>query len=112
MATKKVIESDLSGRRDAERVTFGFGDKWYEVDLTDDERQALEAALESYVAVSRETIPEPRQPRKTVPTMTPAERVAIRAWGLENGFHFSPYGRIPNELQAAYDKAHGITRTI
>jgi hypothetical protein len=111
MAMKKVIESDLSGRQDAERVTFGFGDTWYEIDLTDDERQGLETALKSYLAAGRKATPEPPQRRKMVPATTPQERDQIRQWGRENGFDFAPYGRIPKEVMAAYDAAHNITRT-
>lgn len=111
MAMKKVIESDLSGRQDAERVTFGLGDTWYEIDLTDDERQGLEAALQSYLAAGRKATPEPPQRRKMVPTTTPEEREKIREWGRNNGFDFAPYGRIPKEVMAAYDAAHKITRS-
>ncbi|BAS11839.1 hypothetical protein AHiyo8_01420 [Arthrobacter sp. Hiyo8] len=81
MAIKKVIESDLSGRQDAERVTFGLGETWYEIDLTDDERQGLEAALKSYLAAGRKATQEPPKPRKMVPTTTPEEREKIREWG-------------------------------
>ncbi|GAP61324.1 nucleoid-associated protein Lsr2 [Arthrobacter sp. Hiyo1] len=111
MAIKKVIESDLSGRQDAERVTFGLGETWYEIDLTDDERQGLEAALKSYLAAGRKATQEPPKPRKMVPTTTPEEREKIREWGRENGFDFAPYGRIPKEVMAAYDAAHKITRS-
>lgn len=34
----------------------------------------------------------------------------VRAWGRENGFQVSDAGRIPKDLQAAYDKAHKNTR--
>lgn len=111
MAEKKIIESDLSGRHDAERVRFGLGDTWYEIDLTDDERQGLEAALKSYLTAGRKATQEPPQRRKMVPTTTPEERDKIREWGRENGFEFAPYGRIPKEVMAAYDAAHNITRT-
>ncbi|MDP9904724.1 histone-like nucleoid-structuring protein Lsr2 [Arthrobacter bambusae] len=109
---KKVIESDLSGRQDAERVTFGLGDTWYEIDLTDDERQGLEAALKSYLDAGRIAVQEPPKPRKMVPTTTPEEREKIREWGRKNGFDFAPYGRIPKEVMAAYDAAHKIKRTM
>ena len=110
MAIKKVIESDLSGRQDAERVTFGLGETWYEIDLTDDERQGLEAALKSYLDAGRKAEPPKAEPRKMVPTTTADERDKIRLWGRKNGFEFAEYGRIPKEVMAAYDKAHGIKR--
>lgn len=111
MAEKRIIESDLSGRQDAERVTFGLGDTWYEIDLTADEQKDLEAALKSYLDAGRKAIQEPPQRRKMVPTTSPEEREKIREWGRENGFEFAEYGRIPKEVMAAYDAAHKITRT-
>lgn len=111
MAEKKVIESDLSGRQDAARFTFGMGETWYEIDLTDDERRELEAKLEAYVEAGRKAQPKPVEKKKMVPDTTEAERTEIRKWGAAHGFDFRTRGRIPKELQAAYDKAHNITRT-
>lgn len=111
MAEKKVIESDLSGRLDAERVTFGLGGTWYEIDLTDDERQGLEKALGEYLAKGRTATSLKPAPRKMVPTTTHEEREKIREWGRKNGFDFAPYGRIPKEVMRAYDEAHDIKRS-
>ena len=111
MAEKRVIESDLSGRQDAARFTFGVGETWYEIDLTDEERHELEAKLKAYVEAGRKAQPKPVEKKKMVPDTTEDERKLIRDWGAAHGYEFRPRGRIPKELQAAYDKAHNITRT-
>ena len=38
MAIRNIVESDISGKPDAATVTFGLGDTWFEIDLTDEER--------------------------------------------------------------------------
>ncbi|MDX6199384.1 MAG: hypothetical protein QOJ79_2535 [Actinomycetota bacterium] len=38
--------------------------------------------------------------------MTPAPTAAVRAWARANGYAVSDRGRIPLEIQAAYDAAH------
>lgn len=111
MAIKTVIESDLSGKTDATTVTFGLGDVWYEIDLTEEERKKLEQSLKTYVNKGRKASPRSAA-RRVVPETTPEEREAIRAWGREHDFEFAEYGRIPKKLLQAYDKAHGIERDV
>lgn len=110
MATRKVIESDLSGKTDAATVTFAIGDDWYEVDLTPDEESQLASALETYVKVGRKAVPKGESKPKQVPYTTPEERETIRAWAVENGYELNEYGRIPKQIMAAYDEAHNINR--
>lgn len=110
MATRNVIESDLSGKTDAATVTFAIGDDWYEVDLTPDEESQLASALETYVKVGRKAVPKGESKPKQVPYTTPEERETIRAWAVENGYELNEYGRIPKQIMAAYDEAHNINR--
>lgn len=111
MAIRKIIESDISGKADAATVTFGLGGTWYEVDLTEDEKRDLEAALGTYLKVGRKTADGRGERKPVVPATTPEEREQIRAWGRKNGFEAPDFGRVPKKLQAAYDKAHNIKRT-
>jgi hypothetical protein len=110
MAKREVFESDISGKPDAATVTFGLEGEWYEIDLTDDEKKKLQSALRSYVAKGRKAATKQPEKKRMVPAMTPEEREKIRAWGRENGFDVPEFGRIPKQLQAAYDKAHKIDR--
>lgn len=110
MAKREVVESDISGKPEAATVTFGLEGEWYEIDLTDDERKQLETKLKSYLTKGRKAAPKQPEKKRTVPAMTPEEREEVRAWGRENGFDPPAFGRIPKQLQAAYDKAHKINR--
>jgi hypothetical protein len=111
MAKREVFESDISGKPDAATVTFGLEGEWYEIDLTDDEKKQLESKLRSYLTKGRKAAPKQPEKKRMVPAMTPEEREKIRAWGRENGFDVPEFGRIPKQLQAAYDKAHKIDRS-
>ncbi|QNE18117.1 Lsr2 family protein [Kribbella qitaiheensis] len=111
MAKREVLESDISGELGAVTFTFGVEGTWYEIDLTDDEKKQLETQLRSYVERGRETAERKRTLAKPlVPETTVEERAQVREWGRKNGFQFAAAGRIPKDLQTAYDKAHKIQR--
>ncbi|MBT8162915.1 MULTISPECIES: Lsr2 family protein [Arthrobacter] len=110
MAKRSIIESDISGKSDAGTVTFGLGDTWYEIDLTADERQELEASLQRYLKAGRKHVPEEPEKKPVVPATSVEERLKIREWGKANGEDVPEFGRLPKALMAAYDKAHNIKR--
>ncbi|MGI8307001.1 histone-like nucleoid-structuring protein Lsr2 [Saccharopolyspora hattusasensis] len=111
MAKREVVESDISGKPDATTVTFGLADTWYEIDLTEDEKKKLEATLKTYLSKGRKA-QKKGEKKQVVPETTPEEREQIRAWAKEQGFEFAERGRIPKSVQAAYDKAHKIKRSM
>ncbi|MGW2986446.1 histone-like nucleoid-structuring protein Lsr2 [Streptomyces goshikiensis] len=110
MAIRSIVESDLSGKPDAATATFGFGDTWYEVDLTAEERKKLEEALKPYLKVSRKA-GKAATKKRVVPETTPEERDKIREWAKKEGYEFADRGRIPKTVMKAYDEAHGIDRS-
>ncbi|MUU73430.1 Lsr2 family protein [Pseudarthrobacter sp. GA104] len=110
MAMRKVIESDISGKAGAATVTFGLKDTWFEIDLTDEEREELEKTLERYATKGRKATGKGEK-KRLVPETTPEEREQIREWGRQNNFEVPPYGRIPKKVQKAYDEAHNIERS-
>lgn len=110
MAIRKIIESDLSKKSDASTITFGYDDVWYEIDLTDTERSKLEESLKVYLESGRRAQAD-RVKKPYTPNTTPQERAKIRDWARQNtNLEFADRGRIPKEVMAAYDKAHGIVR--
>ncbi|UJW28819.1 Lsr2 family protein [Saccharothrix sp. AJ9571] len=108
MAKRLVLDSDISGKPDATTVLFGLEGDWYEIDLTDEERQKLERALKKYLVKGRKATAETT---RLVGETTPDERHEIRAWAEKEGYEIAPRGRIPQDVLAAYDEAHGIERT-
>jgi hypothetical protein len=102
-----VTESDISGKPNAATVTFCVADTWYEVDLTDDEQQGFEQALQPYLEVSRKSGQKTAAKRVVLET-TAEEREQIRAWAKEEGLEVAERGQIPKNILKAYDKAHDI----
>lgn len=110
MAIRNVIESDISGKPDAATVTFGLEDTWFEIDLTDEEKKELQSTLNRYLSKARKATAK-GQKKRIVPDTTPEEREKIRQWARENGFEVPSFGRLPKQVQKAYDEAHDIERS-
>ena len=114
MAKRSIIESDLSGKPDADTVTFGWGGAGYDMDLTAEEQEEFEATLAPYLEGGRESERfglDDGVGRRQVPITTAAERVQIREWAKEHyGGAVPEFGQIPKGIIEAYDRAHGLTR--
>jgi hypothetical protein len=114
MARKTVIAyySDLSGAEIDEKgagVRFELDGIAYEIDLAEDERDAMRDALAPYVAAARPARSEPQeQSRASVRALTRNDPTpsAIREWAGENGFVVPTRGRVPELVREAYKAAH------
>ncbi|MFJ3321074.1 MULTISPECIES: Lsr2 family protein [unclassified Curtobacterium] len=89
-------------------VAFGFDGTHYEIDLTDDNADALREALSDYVAAARKV--SGRSGRTSAgngPKRGNSEDLArIREWANANGHEVSSRGRISQAVRDAYDAAH------
>lgn len=131
MAQKVIstLVSDLSGAEESEEVAietveFGIDGTEYEMELTADEAIGLRDILEEYKAAARRTAGPTRgrrsnsrpaapaaAPSRPAGGTTPARRSreetqAIREWAGKHGFEVSARGRIPGDVEEAYEKAH------
>lgn len=107
MASRIVLESDLSGEPDAVTETVGLDREWHQVDLTEAEREDLRQFLAPYLDAGRRigsTLDGHK--KKVVPDTTVEEREQIRTWAKANGYEVAPYGRIPKKVFRAYRAAH------
>lgn len=111
MATKTVVESDLSGEPGASTVPLALGQESLEIDLTHEEYQQLRQTLATYLekARPRDTSKEdqPQGSARFVPETTQAQREFIRQWAKDNGYQVADRGQIPKKIFFAYKKAHG-----
>lgn len=113
VSTKTIYISDISGSPDAQRVTLGYGGEWHEIDLSPQELEELDAALDAYLKAGRRigrTLDAGK--RRVVPETTVEEREKIREWAREEGFQFAERGRIPKRILAAYGEAHGLEKPL
>lgn len=105
----KIIEqrtSDLSGKPEAEEVTFSINGTQYTLDLVKSEQDSLFKALQPYVDVARKGSARAasagtRTRRASSSTENPGE---VRDWLRANGYadEVSDRGRIAAHLQEAY----------
>jgi hypothetical protein len=89
-------------------VSFSFDSNHYEIDLSDDNADALRDAFSDYVAAARKV--SGRQNRTnggaTAKRTNPDELAKIREWANGNGHEVSSRGRISQAVRDAYDAAH------
>jgi hypothetical protein len=111
MATRRVVTlvDDLDGSEGAGRVTFGYRGTSYEIDLSEEHQAELGAALAKFIVAARRAGRVSVQADGRTST-TPANRrsdlAAVRVWAREQGLDVSDRGRVPIEVQRAYDAAH------
>ncbi|OII36057.1 lysylphosphatidylglycerol synthetase [Curtobacterium sp. MMLR14_010] len=89
-------------------VTFGFDGSAYEIDLTDDNAEALREAFSDYIAAARKVSGRSgRTSGGSAPKRGNAEELGkIREWAAANGHEVSSRGRISQTVRDAYDAAH------
>jgi hypothetical protein len=100
-----VLQDDIDGGEPAQTVYFSLDGKTYEIDLTEQNAQALRDSFAPWIAAARRAstglIPEPRsRPRRSV------DSVDIRRWAKENQIPVSDRGRISLDLRTRYEAAH------
>jgi hypothetical protein len=112
MAARTIVTiyDDLDNSEGASTVSFAYRGTSYEIDLGEKNQAAMDKALAKFIAVARKksgSAPSSGGRRRAgARAKGPTELSAIRAWAQENGFEVSDRGRIPGEVQAAYDAAH------
>jgi hypothetical protein len=88
-------------------VSFSFDGRHYEIDLTDDNADALREAFSDYVAAARKISGRSGRASAGSPKRSNSEELAkIREWAKANGHEVSSRGRISQAVRDAYDAAH------
>ncbi|WP_037320144.1 histone-like nucleoid-structuring protein Lsr2 [Amycolatopsis orientalis] len=117
MAQKVVVQivDDLDGGTATQTVPFALDGVSYEIDLSDENAEALREELAQYVGAGkrvggRRVKVAAGQATAAVAdgTKKPTDRERnqrVRAWASENGYSIAERGRIPNEIYEAFDAA-------
>ena len=118
MATKTIthITDDLDGGTDAETVKFGLWGATYEIDLSKDNQQKLEQALEPFLSVARKSTGGAGGARRAGAGRTAGasggsgsgagtDAKAVRAWAAANDIEVPARGRIPGSVIEQYQAA-------
>ncbi len=100
---------DLTGdtiEHGGKNVTFSIDESHYEIDLTDDNADALREVFSDYIAAARKVSSRGGRGSGTTQRSNPDELAKIREWAAANGHDVAPRGRISQAVKAAYDAAH------
>ena len=105
------ITDDLDGTTGAETVSFSYGDRAWEIDLSKRNRAAFEKLLKPYIDAGRKTAGgrgrRSNQARRGRGGSTSGlDLAAIRAWAAENGIEVAARGRIAQSIVEQYKAAH------
>ncbi|MFE6849078.1 Lsr2 family protein [Streptomyces sp. NPDC057686] len=99
-----IFTDDLTGQdsSDASTHTFSVNGLAYEIDLSPDSYDKLLEAMGPFIAAARKTGRTLKAPDRRKKTQ--ANRTAmVRAWARENGYEVNARGRVPAEINKAYD---------
>ncbi len=103
--THIILIDDLNGQTIEDgkggTVTFGLEGVEYAIDLTDKNTAKLRAALSQYTAAATR-IGRKSGSRGTRSQIGPSAR-EVRDWARSNGYQVPDRGRIPGDVQAAFD---------
>ena len=107
--TTVVLYDDLDGSEGASRVTLAYRGVSYEIDLSKENQAQLGAALAKSSVAARKTgrVAVPADRRDASAAASRRRQLAVvRAWARKHGLEVSDYGRVPREVQKAYDAVH------
>ncbi|MDT0470230.1 histone-like nucleoid-structuring protein Lsr2 [Streptomyces gibsoniae] len=103
-----VYSDDLTGTESNEVSThrFSLNNVNYEIDLTPENYDKLDAALRPFIEKGRKVgrTKETGRVRRGVADGPSAEEV--RAWARENGYEVNDRGRVAKELREAFEASH------
>lgn len=85
-------------------LTFTVNGTDYEIDLSDKSAKLFQNALKPWIDCAR---PAQTPPRKRRPRTEYSDASEIRLWARKNKMPVPPKGRIPVNVRAAYNEAHG-----
>ncbi|MET0712622.1 MAG: Lsr2 family protein [Jiangellaceae bacterium] len=101
-----ILVDDLDGGEAAETVNFSLDGVAYELDLSKKNAAKFREALSPYVSSARKSARRGGR-RGQARGSRGSNTSAIRQWARDQGLKVSDRGRVPAEILAKYDAAHG-----
>ena len=103
MAKKFSVETldDFTGEAADRTVVFGFGGRWFELDLTEANATRVEGHLADWIDRGREVATKTAPPSRTAESR--ARSAEIRVWAREHGWDLAAHGRLPTDAVEAFD---------
>ncbi|MFF4052789.1 Lsr2 family protein [Streptomyces chartreusis] len=103
-----VYTDDLTGAESGEvgTHTFSLNGVYYEIDLTPENYDKLDAALRPFIEGGRKQGRTKGAPRTHKRAAEGPSAEEVRMWARENGYAVNDRGRVPREVREAFDAAH------
>lgn len=104
-----ILEDDIDGGEASETISFAVDGTNYEIDLNEQNANALRDALQPYIKHGRRQVrPATRRQRRGAAANSNDGPSAadIRAWAQANGHQVPERGRIPAAVREAYEAAN------
>lgn len=102
--TKITLIDDIDGSEAVKTVEFTYNNRSYEIDLSEENLIALDAAIEPFVQGARDTTAPKRSTGR--PRADKEKSARIREWARSQGIDIGVRGRIPSDVRRAYEVGH------
>jgi len=108
---KVELLDDIDGEPATQTVTFSLDGIEYEIDLSDENAEALHEELATYIQAARRTGGRKRRNTATGTASTPSSSTdrehskKVRAWAKAEGYDISDRGRLSTEIIDLYERA-------
>ena len=106
---RKVVQTlidDIDGSQANETISFSFEGLEYRIDLSERNAERFRKAMAPFLRSAQRIGGRARRGRAG-DVRTTSDAAAVRAWAVEQGYDIPARGRIPNDVRAAYEAAHG-----
>lgn len=102
-----TLVCDLTGEQADETIEFGFEGKAYRIDLTRNHAEGFREIMADYVGAAAPIGMAAGKTRRVTGARRSREQTqAIREWARTQGHSVSERGRIPLQIQQAFEQAH------
>jgi hypothetical protein len=110
MAKKTIVQliDDIDGSKADTTVRFAWRGTSYEIDLSNKNARAFDAAIDPYLKVATRATSAGRSSARRSSTSR-SDLSDIRAWATKNGHSVATRGRIPSTVIDAYRSARSAT---
>lgn len=102
-----LLVDDLDGGPAEETVQFGLDGVTYEIDLNSENAATMREVIAGYIGHARRVAGRRGATRGARKSGGGSETAQIRAWAKEQGLPVNERGRIPADIVAQYEAAHG-----
>ena len=100
-----VLEDDIDGGNATETVSFSLDGRHYTIDLNEANAKRMRESFRPWLTAARRA-GKPALGNRPVSDARREKVSKMRQWGRDNGWDIGNRGRVPRDLEEAYDQRH------